>query len=163
MQFDRDTVGRLSQSEVQAMAGLADERPVGVSQLDRRSVGERAQVDTVGLAALLSAASDRAFDAVDAELLQGEGVGRRAVQFACWRDVPDGVDAGLILVNWLRTVRLSWIDVERCGHDSDGVWVRAAGGELRASAFQHGHRALAFARQPAQEAAARLESLRKRR
>jgi hypothetical protein len=70
----------------------------------------------------------------------------------------------LVLINWFTTVRLRWHDVARCGHDGDGVWVRRADGrELHASAFQHGHRAMRFARQPALDAAARLEKIRKRR
>lgn len=71
---------------------------------------------------------------------------------------------GLVLVNWVRTVRVPWPEIARIGHDDDGLWVRRRDGtEVRASAFQHGSRAFGFAREPARAAAARLERLRGRR
>lgn len=70
----------------------------------------------------------------------------------------------VVLVNWLRVVRLPWSEVARCGHDEEGIWVRRVdGSEVRASAFQHGHRALGFAREPAAAAAKRLETIRRKR
>ncbi|BCJ47268.1 hypothetical protein GCM10010168_71430 [Actinoplanes ianthinogenes] len=77
------------------------------------------------------------------------------------------IEAGpqrLVLVNWLRVVAVRWAEVARCGCDDDGVWVRRVdGSEVRASAFQHGSRALRFARKPAVAAAAELERIRRRR
>ncbi|MBU2663984.1 PH domain-containing protein [Actinoplanes bogorensis] len=70
---------------------------------------------------------------------------------------------GLVLVNWLRTVRVAWPEIYRCGTDDEGVRIEMADGrQLRASAFQHGTRAIAVARKPAREAAKRMEEARRR-
>ncbi|MFY1636448.1 hypothetical protein ACN27F_24760 [Solwaraspora sp. WMMB335] len=75
------------------------------------------------------------------------------------------VDADqVVLVNWLRAVRLSWTEIDRFGHDDDGLWARRGDGRVvRASAFHHGPYALGFARRPAMVAAARLEMIRRQR
>lgn len=70
----------------------------------------------------------------------------------------------IVLVNWLRAVRLPWPEIDRFGHDYQGLWVRRRDGtELRASAFQHGLTALGFSRRPTAVAVTRLEEIRRRR
>ncbi|WJK40656.1 PH domain-containing protein [Solwaraspora sp. WMMA2056] len=70
----------------------------------------------------------------------------------------------VVLVNWLRAVRLPWPEIDRFGHDDEGLWVRRRDGtELRASAFQHGHSSPGFTRPPVVAAATRLEKIRRRR
>ncbi len=68
-------------------------------------------------------------------------------------------------MNWFRTVRLPWREVERFGFDDgDGVWVRCRDGhEHPVSAFQHPASAPEFARTPGRRAAARLEAVRRKR
>jgi hypothetical protein len=70
----------------------------------------------------------------------------------------------LVVINWLRTVRLPWTAVARCGHDFQGVWIRLDDGHLlRVWAFQHGSRALLVFHGPAIDAATRIEKYRKKR
>ena len=70
----------------------------------------------------------------------------------------------VVLVNLLRVVRLPWSEIERFGHDDEGLWVRRVNGrQFYASAFRHGYSALGFGRRPAAIATARLEKIRRRR
>jgi hypothetical protein len=70
----------------------------------------------------------------------------------------------VVLVNWLRVVRLPWSEIERFGHDDEGLWVRRVNGrEFYASAFHHGNGAWGYARRESAAAAARLEKIRRRR
>jgi hypothetical protein len=68
----------------------------------------------------------------------------------------------LVLVNWLRTVRLPWAEVVRCGQDAEGIWVRRHDGhQLRVSAFQQSARR-AF-NPPLTDTVNRIEKYRKKR
>lgn len=93
-------------------------------------------------------------------LAGGAGV---ALAVRCWTLRVEIGPAQLLLVNWFRTVRLPWGEVVACGHDDTGIWVRRTDGtEVRASAFEHGRRALSVARRPAEAAAARIDIMRTR-
>jgi Bacterial PH domain len=44
----------------------------------------------------------------------------------------------LVLVNWIRTVRVPWRAVDGFRHDDRGIWVRRTdGADVRMSAFDH--------------------------